>query len=204
MPLLPQKMLYVRLADTCSSHVYYTSPWRLTRGVSTRLRLFASCNHYTLKSMKDNRKSMAMGHTGLCLRWRQFQLRGSWMMMIDQLGDMTGWASWAYSAYRLLQCWNFAAYSSGLSPLSSKWYYLRREQCSALLTCPRVPISGASYPSAQFSQRQILKRVRKQWNPSTIRRGSNHNSDSLWYVSKPTLKVSWSTSQPKQQNCSVV
>jgi hypothetical protein len=34
------------------------------------------CNHYTFKSMKDNRKSMAVGHAGLCLRWRQFQLPG--------------------------------------------------------------------------------------------------------------------------------
>lgn len=38
---------------------------------------FVSCNHYIFKSMKDNRKFMAVGHAGLCLRWRQFQLPGS-------------------------------------------------------------------------------------------------------------------------------
>jgi hypothetical protein len=42
MPLLPKKCFTFVWRIHVSSHVYYTSPWRLTRGVSTRLRLFAS------------------------------------------------------------------------------------------------------------------------------------------------------------------
>jgi len=121
---------------------YYTSPWRLTRGVSTRLRLLLLVIITYFKSMKGQQKIHGCGSY-----WLLSQVAGNSNFLEAEWWWLTSWETrrqcWSLmkliTPYRPLQCRNFAAYSIRLSIPSD--ILCVGSSAPHFLTRPRVPIS---------------------------------------------------------------